>query len=303
MRFALIDEQTRLRQWPAATACRVLGVSRSGYYAFTRRRQTAMDPSARLTRHQKLLEQVRLSFLRSRQRYGAPRITADLHSRGIAVCLNTVAKIMQECGLAARPKRRWFPRTTDSNHSARCARNWLKQRFAAKRINRVWLGDISAIRSEEGWHYLATLMDLCSRRIVGWALSDRSDSELTCAALHMAIESRRPRPGLICHSDRGSHYACRAYRQLLRQYQLVCSMSRRGNCWDNAPQESFFATLKTELDIENFKTRQAAQSAIFQFIEVFYNRKRLHSALGYMSPESFEATLQAVPKRAPAQRG
>jgi len=296
MRFALIDEQKKQDQWPAATACRELAVSRSGYYAFTSRHKKSAGPSVRQQRHRQLIEQVRLSFLRSRQRYGAPRITADLRRRGIAVCLNTVAKIMRECGLAARPRRRALPRTTDSNHRCRVAPDRLQRQFVIDRINRVWLGDISYIRSEEGWLYLATVMDLCSRRIVGWAMNDRISSELTCAALRMAIELRRPEPGLICHSDRGSQYACAAYRQLLTRHGLVCSMSRRGNCWDNAPKESFFATLKGELNVDEFKTRKQAQTELFEYIEVFYNRKRLHSALGNQSPETFEATHHAVPK-------
>jgi len=146
-------------------------------------------------------------------------------------------------------------------------------------------------------------MDLCSRYIVGWAMGQRNTSELSCAALEMAIQSRQPAPGLICHSDRGSQYACHAYQQLLSKHGLLCSMSRRGDCYDNAPKESFFATLKGELEIEVFKNRTEAQRAIFEFIEVFYNRKRLHSALGYQSPEAFEAAHRAVPKRAPAQSG
>lgn len=303
MIFAFIAQQIKLDEATTVTACRELCVSRSGYYAFASRRKKSAQPSAREKRHQRLVQEVRLSFLRSRGRYGAPRIARDLKGRGVEVCVNTVAKILRETELSAKPRRRFVPRTTDSKHNCRCAPNRLKQQFTVEQINRVWLGDISYIPSKEGWLYLATVMDLCSRCVVGWAMASRITSELTCAALSMAIERRKPEPGLICHSDRGSQYACRDYRQLLTRHSLLCSMSRRGNCYDNAPQESFFATLKTELEIDHFKTRQEAESAIFQFIEVFYNRKRLHSALGYQSPESFEATLSAVPKRAPAQRG
>ena len=169
--------------------------------------------------------------------------------------------------------------------------------------DRVWAGDISYIRTEEGWLYLATLMDLFSRRIVGWASGEKISSALTCGALQMAIDQRRPTPGLICHSDRGVQYACRVYQQLLLKHGLLSSMSRRGDCYDNAPSESFFATLKGELEVDHYPTRAAATTAIFEYIEVFYNRKRLHSALGQMSPEQFEATRRHSPKTAPAQSG
>lgn len=302
MRFAFIDEQQEPEQWTTSTACAVLAVSRSGYYAWSGRK-ASMLASARARRHQQLVEQVRLSFLRSRERYGAPRITADLRSRGTAVCINTVARIMRECGWAAKRRRRFVPRTTDSDHSCRCAMDRLKRQFKIEQINRVWLGDISFIHTEEGWLYLATLMDLCSRYIVGWAMDKRINSELTCSALNMAIKARKPKPGLICHTDRGGQYACHAYQRLLRKHGLLCSMSRRGNCYDNAPKESFFATVKGELESDTFKTREEAKTEIFKFIEVFYNRKRLHSALGYKSPEQFEADHSAVRKPAPAQRG
>jgi transposase InsO family protein len=250
MKFTFIDEQTEPDEWTTTAACDVLRVSRSGYYAWSSRRDASAKASSRQKRHQQLSEQVRLSFVRSRLRYGAPRITVDLNNRGIAVCVNTVAQIMRENGLAARPRRRFVPRTTDSNHHGRVAPNRLKRKFSINRINRVWLGDISYIPSEEGWLYLATVMDLCSRFIVGWAMGSANSSELTCGALSMAIQKRRPRPGLICHSDRGRQYACDAYQRLLKANGLVCSMSRRGNCYDNAPKESFFATLKGELDVE-----------------------------------------------------
>lgn len=299
MRFAFIDREST---WARHRACEVLSVSRSGFYAWSSRRQSG-EASPRQKRHQQLIEQVRLSFLRSRQRYGAPRIAADLASRGTTVCVNTVAKILRECGLSAKPRRRFVPRTTDSNHGYGIAPNRLQRCFTIDRINRVWAGDISYIRTEEGWLYLATLLDLFSRRIVGWATHHKISSELTCAALQMAIDARRPTPGLICHSDRGRQYACRAYQQLLLNQGLLCSMSRRGDCYDNAPSESFFATLKGELEIDNDPTRAAATSAIFEYIELFYNRKRLHSALDHKSPEQFEAAQPHSPKPAPTNRG
>jgi transposase InsO family protein len=307
MRFSFIDDQCEPDAWTRTAACEVLEVSRSGYYAWSSRHDVSAKAwakaSAREARHQQLAEQVRLSFVRSRLRYGAPRIAADLRSRGIAVCVNTVAQIMRENGLSAQARRRFVPRTTDSNHHGRVAPNRLKRKFAIKRIDRVWAGDISYIPSEEGWLYLATLMDLCSRYIVGWAMGSANSSELTCGALNMAIQRRRPRPGLICHSDRGRQYACDAYQRLLKTHGLICSMSRRGNCYDNAPKESFFATLKRELETENFQNHAQAQQAIFEFIEVFYNRKRLHSGLGYQSPEQFEAAHRKVQTHAPAQSG
>ena len=300
MNFAFIDRQS---QWPKAAACQALSVSRSGYYAWSGRRSSD-EPSPRHKRHRQLVEQVRLSFLRSRQRYGAPRVAADLAGRGTKVCVNTVAKILRECGLSARPRRRRFvPRTTDSNHGYGVAPNRLKRCFKIDGINRVWAGDISYIRTKEGWLYLATLMDLFSRRIVGWATAHKVDARLACAALQMAVDRRRPAPGLTCHSDRGKQYAGRAYQQLLLKHGLLCSMSRRGDCYDNAPSESFFATLKGELEVDDFQTRAAAKTAIFEYIEVFYNRKRLHGALGQQSPEQFEAAQRHSPKPAPAQRG
>ncbi len=195
-----------------------------------------------------------------------------------------------------------------SNHGYGIAPNRLQRCFKIEAVNRVWVGDISYIRTEEGWLYLATLMDLYSRRIVGWATGQQINGELTCCALQMAIDARlggraAPPPGLICHSDRGKQYACHAYQQLLLEHGLISSMSRRGDCYDNAPSESFFATLKGELEVDSYPTRAAAKSAIFEFIEVFYNRKRLHSALGQKSPEQFEAAQRHSPKPAPAQRG
>jgi transposase InsO family protein len=283
-------------------ACEVLSVSRSGSYAFSCRQKRSGPP--REVRHLQLSEQVQRSFVRSRGRYGAPRITEELSKKGTRVSHNTVAKILKECGLFAKPRRRFVPHTTDSNHNYRIAPNRLKRRFKVDRLDTVWAGDITYIRTAEGWLYLATLMDLFSRKIVGWAMSDKNDSELTCSALNMAIQARAPAPGLICHSDRGSQYACRAYQKLLKKNRILCSMSRRGDCYDNAPAESLFATIKGELlNADEFESHRQAKTEIFEYIEVFYNRKRLHSALGYQSPEQFEATHRAVPKRAPTKSG
>ena len=303
MSFAWIRDNPH---WPVSVICEVLEVTRSGYYAFDSR---AADeaPSPRQQRHGELSERVRLSYLRSRGAYGAPRIAAELMGSGTRVCVNTVAKILRECGLKARRKRRFVPRTTDSAHDHPIAPNLLNRSFKVDEPDKLWVGDISYIpTSEEGFLYLATLMDCFSRRIVGWAMSQQlTGSELTCAALKMAIQRRRPRPGLICHSDRGVQYACRQYRKLLAEHGLIASMSRKGDCYDNAPAESFFATLKTEvIDVHGFVTCQQARSALFEFIEVIYNRKRLHSALGYKSPEQFEADYhRANQKAAPTESG
>jgi putative transposase len=301
MKFRWIDEHRR--DWPVSRLCRTLRVTRSGYYAWSVRGRRAIA-SSRQTRHRRLSEQVRLSYLRTRGAYGAPRIAADLNKRGTKVCLNTVAGILRENGLKAKTRRRFVPRTTDSHHPHPVAPNLLNRRFEVQRANAVWVGDISYIRTGEGWMYLATVMDLFSRRIVGWRMADHARAELTCDCLQMAIERRGPRPGLICHSDRGVQYACRSYRKLLQRHGMVCSMSGRGDCYDNAPAESFFATLKGELlQMNQYATRRQARADVFQFIEVFYNRKRLHSTLGYKSPEQFEAEHSAVPKPAPTDCG
>jgi putative transposase len=301
MTFAWIARKRPL--WPASMQCRVLEVTRGGYYAWSRR-QAAGKLSPRLERHRQLTQQVRLSYVRSRGTYGAPRITAQLKGQGIAVCVNTVAKILRECGLRVKRRRRFIPHTTRSAHGHPVAPNLLERSFKVSRPDAAWVADISYIATREGWLYLATLMDLFSRKIVGWQMADHLKSELACDALRMAIQRRTPPSGLICHSDRGVQYACRQYRSLLERHGLICSMSRRGDCYDNAPAESFFATLKGELTgADDYATRQEAQTAIFEFIEVFYNRKRLHSALGYKSPEQFEAAYRVFQNPAPTENG
>jgi putative transposase len=304
MTFAWIRDNPH--GWPVGVTCEVLEVARSGYYAFGSR-AAAGKPSPREQRHRTLRERVRLSHLRSRGAYGAPRIAAELIGSGTRVCVNTVAKLLRECGLKARKKRRFVPKTTDSAHGHPIAPNRLNRSFKVEGPDKLWVGDISYIPTrEEGFLYLATLMDCCSRKIVGWAMSRQlTAQQLSCAALKMAIDRRRPPAGLIVHSDRGVQYACRQYRQLIEKHGLVASMSRKGDCYDNAPAESFFATLKGELvDGHGFGTRDQAKAAVFEFIEVFYNRKRLHSALGYTSPERFEADYhRASQKPAPTESG
>lgn len=287
MKFAFIDRHRR--RWPIVVMCRVLGVSRSGFFAWR-----ARPPGARSQRRQRLSEQIRQAHAAGRGVYGSPRVHRALLANGIEVCVNTVARLMRAAGLRGRAKRRFVPRTTDSSQTAAAAPNRLGRDFAAGAINRRWAGDITYIPTGEGWWYLAAVLDLGSRRVVGWALAASMPAGLICDALKMALAHRRPAGdgALLHHSDRGSQYASDDYRQLLADHGLAASMSRRGDCYDNAAMESFFATLKTELvHQEDYASGEEARRSIFEYIEVFYNRQRLHSTLGYQSPEAFEAGL------------
>lgn len=263
--------------------CRVLGVSESGYYAWRKR-----GPSARAMANEVLLEQIRAIHRQSRQVYGSPRVHAALPAGERTVNHKRVARLMRVHGLRGRERRRRRPVTTQSKHGHPVAPNLLARDFTAEAPDRKWLGDISYIDTSEGFLYLATLEDVCSRRIVGWAMDDRMETALVARALRMALAQRQPAKGLLHHSDRGGQYAGHAYRELLDAHHIEASMSRAGNCYDNAMQESFFATLKTECADKPFPTRAAARTAIFDYIEVFYNRQRLHSSLGYLSPADFE---------------
>jgi transposase InsO family protein len=226
----------------------------------------------------------------NRRVYGSPRIFKTLVARGEPVSENTVAKIMRIQGLRAKVKRKFVPRTTDSAHGQPIAPNVLDRQFQSPAINRKWAGDITYVPTDEGWLYLAGVIDLYSRRIVGWSMADHMQTDLVADALNMAIALRGPGPGLLHHSDRGVQYASDDYRGLLDRHEIQVSMSGKGDCWDNAVMESFWATLKTELvHHEHYATREQARRSIFEYIEVFYNRKRLHSSLGYVSPEAFEA--------------
>jgi len=282
--------QEHRKVWPLGVMCRILQVSRSGYYAWSSRHaSTSGPPSARFSRRTVLRDAIRQAHQRSRRTYGSPRVTAALRKEGVVCCVNTVAKIMREDGLAAKVRRR-FKVTTDSSHDLPTAPNRLDRCFVRQQPNQAWVGDITFIATDEGWLYLATVMDLYSRRIVGWALSDRLTTELVTGALRMALAQRRPPAGLLHHSDRGCQYASEAFRQLLAAHQIVASMSRKGNAYDNAPMESFFSTLKRELVHQRtYATRDQAKTDVFEYIEVFYNRQRLHSTLGYQSPIEFEA--------------
>lgn len=288
MKFQFIDQHQN--QFVIAVMCRVLSVSRSGYYAWRKR-----PVSPRKMANDIVLEKIKAAHRKSRQTYGSPRIQAELVAQGIRWGHNRVARLMRLNGLRAKQKRAFKVKTTDSNHHQPVAPNLLGQNFEAQRQNQKWLTDITYIATAEGWLYLAVVLDLYSRRIVGWAMSDRLERQLVIDALLMALQSRRPPPGLLHHSDRGSQYASQAYQALLTKHQLRCSMSRAGNCYDNAPMESFFGTLKSELiHHRRYATRAEARADIFEFIEVFYNRFRRHSALAFQSPVMFELLTLAA---------
>ena len=267
--------------------CRVLDVGVSAFYASLKRPQ-----SARKLRREELLSQIRNAHRESRETYGSPRVFEELKAQGVKVCRNTVAKIMSQERIRARMVKRYVPKTTDSRHAHAVAENILDRDFRAEAANQKWVADITYIATDEGWLYMAAVLDLHSRRVVGWSMGEQMRAELVKDALKMAVARRKPGKGLLHHSDRGSQYACGEYRALLESQGFMCSMSRTGNCYDNAVMESFWGTLKTELVYqEHYKTREQARPSIFEYVEVFYNRVRRHSSLGYVSPEAFEAAL------------
>jgi transposase InsO family protein len=267
-------------------SCQHLGASRSGFYAWSQRPE-----SVRQQADKELAEEVAQVHRDSRGTYGSPRVHAELRARGRRVSRKRVARLMGQQHLAAR-KRRRFVRTTDSRHGLPVAPNVLERDFSPDKPNSTWATDITYVWTAEGWLYLAAVLDLFSRRVVGWAMSQSIDTLLVLSALDMALQQRQPAAGLVHHSDRGSQYASADYQQALKASGLQCSMSRKGNCWDNAVVESFFSSLKQELVyLTTFKTRQEAQLALFEYIEVFYNRKRRHSSLGYLSPVEYERSV------------
>jgi transposase InsO family protein len=279
VRFRFIQQHAG--EFRVTLMCKVLGVSRAGYYAWLKRK-----PSGRELANQVLRRLIRLRHQEHRSVYGYRRIHALLR-RGQVVGKNRVARLMRQEGLAGRRRRR-FKRTTQSRHNLPVAPNLLAQDFTSTRPNQKWVGDITYIPTDEGWLYLAVMLDLFSRLAVGWSMAAYLDDRLTRRALKMALASRRLEDDLLHHSDRGGQYASGAYVRLLTN-QVTRSMNRTGNVYDNSPMESFFASLKKELVHERrFRTRREARSAIFDYIEVFYNRKRLHSSLGYLSPMQFE---------------
>jgi len=274
-------------QFEVQSMCEALNVSKTGYYAWKKRPESALAK-----RRRQIVEKIRTVHQQSRRTYGSPRVTAELKATGVSVCENTVARYMREEGIESKIKRRFCVKTTDANHDHPLAPNRLERDFQADAPNRKWCCDITYVPTDEGWLYLAAVIDLCSRRVVGWAMADHLRAELCLDALSMAIEQRRPAAGLLHHSDRGVQYACDAYRSFLERHGIEASMSRSGNCYDNAVMESFFGTFKTELVYhEHYRTRTQARTSIFDYIEVFYNRQRRHSAIGYQSPEQFEAGL------------
>ncbi len=281
MTFRFIEEHRR--RWSVRLLCGTLEVSPAGYYAWRQR-----PTSVRRQRRDSLAVEIRAIHAEVKARYGSPRIHAELIARGQDCCVNTVAKLMRDAGIAAKTARK-FRCTTDSNHDLPVADNLLDRQFDPAAPNASWVADITYVPTREGWLYLAAVEDLYSRRVVGWSMADHLESRLVVDALEMAVQQRWPDEGLLAHSDRGSQYASEHYRRLLARNGIECSMSRRANCWDNAPMESFFASLKKELIHDaDFVTRAEARGAIFEYIEVFYNTKRRHSSLGYVSPAEYE---------------
>ncbi len=272
-------------RYPIRLMCRSLHVSAAGYYAWVDRPE-----SARALSNRTLLTEVRSIHRDSRETYGSPSIWDELyHKRGQCVGENRVARLMRNNGIRAKTVKKWKA-TTDSGHRLPVAANTLNRQFTVNAPNRVWAGDITYVWTNEGWLYLAVVLDLFSRQAVGWAMGDRLTVDLAEEALTLALWRRKPKTGLLHHSDRGSQYAAARYQQLLGRYGVIPSMSRKGNCWDNACVESFFGTLKKELiHHRRYLTREAAKQDIFEYIEVFYNRMRRHSTLGYRSPAEFEA--------------
>jgi transposase InsO family protein len=270
-------------EWPVAWMCEALEVSVSGYYAWAARAASATEQW-----RQQLVGAIEEIHAEVRGRYGSPRMTAELNARGHACSENTVAELMREHGIRAKAPRR-FVRTTDSSHRLPVAANVLDRDFEPEEPNEKWCADITYVPTREGWLYLAVVEDLFSRMIVGWSMAETMESRLVVDALEMAVTRRRPGAGLLAHSDRGSQYASEHYQRVLASAGIVCSMSGVGQCWDNAPMESFFGRLKCEVEAAGmFATRDQARAELFEYLEVFYNRVRLHSSLGFLSPAEYE---------------
>jgi len=284
VKFAWVRDHKE--EFPVNAMCKVLKVSRAGYYAALKR-----PAGARARRREEIVLKIKEAHARSRGTYGSPRVGFELNANQVKVCENTVAKYMREEGIAARPPRRFVPATTDARHAYPVAANRLGRGFTRRKPDRGWVSDITYVPTREGWLFLAVVIDLFSRRVVGHAAADHLRASLALDALETALRSRRPgrAGGLMHHSDRGVQYASAGYRAVLEAHGIEASMSRRGNCYDNAVAESFFARLKRELvDRAGYATRDAARQSIFEYIEVFYNRQRRHSSLGYVSPAEFE---------------
>jgi transposase InsO family protein len=269
--------------------CRALKVSAAGYYAWCGRPE-----SERARRNRALLVEIRAIHAESRRTYGSPSIWDRLRQRGQGVGRHRVARLMRGAGIRAKTVKKWRA-TTDSNHKLPVAANTLERQFTVTAPNRVWAGDITYVWTAEGWLYLAVVLDLYSRAVIGWAMGPRLTADVAAQALTMALWRRKPARGLLHHSDRGVQYAARDYQRLLAGAGISCSMSRKGNCWDNACVESFFGTLKKELIHDRrYATREEAKQDVFEYIEVFYNRQRRHTTLGYRSPAEFEAIMKVA---------
>ncbi len=281
-------------EYPVRLMCRTLGVLPAGFYAAQTR-----APSARAQADARLRVDIQAAFTQAQQRYGSPRVHHQLRRRGVRVSAKRVARLMQEDGLVARSAVR-RARTTDSAHAWPLAPNLVARDFTVARpVDTTWVADITFVPTRAGWLYLAVVLDLASRRVLGWATSAQNDAALAVTAAARALAIRRPAAGLVHHSDRGSVYASHAYRALLAQHDVRCSMSRRGDCWDNAVAESFFATLEWELlATHRFASHVAATRALGDFIDGWYNRERLHSTLGYQSPVDYEHDLRRTPHAA-----
>jgi len=288
MKYAFIHEHRP--QFSLSVLCRMLQVTCSGYYAWQQRPR-----SKRRQQDEQVLVHIRKIYEQSQGRYGSPRVHQELQAQGVRCSEKRVARLMQEQHLVAVPPRK-FVVTTDSQHALPVAPNELDRQYqieAVADVNHVWASDITYVPTADGWLYVAVVLDLKSRKVIGWGMEATLEQGLVSGALEMALGQRQPQPGLLHHSDRGSQYASRHYQELLQRQGITCSMSRKGNCWDNAPVESFFATLKKELvHRENYRSREEAKASLFHYIEVFYNRQRRHSALGYLSPAEYERRLQ-----------
>jgi putative transposase len=281
VRYAFIEECCW--EFPVELMCEVLGVSKSGYFDWCKR-----GDSPKEARANDLVVKIERIHEGSRKTYGSPRVYRILKAMGERCSKTTVERLMREQGIRSKMRRK-FKATTDSNHRLPVAPNVVKRDFTAKSPNRLWCSDITYLWTEEGWLYLAAIIDVFTRKVVGWAMRDRLTLPLALEAIEMAVQRQKPHKGLVHHSDRGCQYAAREYQKVLNYHGMVASMSRKGQCWDNALAESFFHTLKTEhVYHERFATKAQARSSVFEWIEVFYNRQRIHSALGFVSPECYE---------------